>query len=261
MIYQTDSPTLSVGFHDSFDFPPHSHHSIELFLCTEGTCEVSCNFRNERLQVGDVMIAFPNDIHSYSAAFEGVGIIIIVSPILLGEFMSDISKMRYENFVFSPSPDVRPLAEALLREYNQDASMEIMVGYLHVILGTLIKQLSHTAAVPSDAAQLSRILQYISEHYTEKLTLGEISRQFGFSEAHLSRTFSQRLSCGFLRYLHILRVDHAEFLLQSSQMSVSEIALSVGFSDIRTFNRVFRERRGMTPTQYRAINKKGDGSQ
>lgn len=259
MIYQADPPTLSVGFHPSFDFPPHSHHSLELFICTEGESEVSCNFRTERLRPGDVMIAFPNDIHSYGATFEGVGVIIIVSPILLGEFMPDSSKTRYENFVLSPSPDVRDLALSLLREYRQDGSMEIMVGYLHVILGMLTKQLSHTAAVPSDAAQLSRILHYISEHYTEKLTLGELSRQFGLSEAHLSRTFSQRLSCGFLRYLHILRVDHAEYLLRSSQMSVSEIAFSVGFSDIRTFNRVFRERRGMTPTQYRETNKKDDG--
>jgi two-component system response regulator YesN len=68
--------------------------------------------------------------------------------------------------------------------------------------------------------------------------------------------FSERLSYGFLKYLHMLRVEHAKNLLRNSRLKMSEVLVQSGFSDQKTFNRVFREVTGMTPTDYRNITEK-----
>ena len=261
MIYQTERDLISMGHSQSFDFVAHAHHNIEILICTDGAFRVCCNFCTQTLSPGQAMIAFSNDVHSYFCEPAGRGIIMIVSPSLFGDFLPDVSGKRYDNFLLDAQDTLIGCAKSLLEEYRGERNMEIMVGYLHVILGTLLKRLPYTEQSATDTSQLSRILRYISENYTQQLSLRSLSRTFGISEAHLSRTFSQRISCNFVRYLHNLRIEHAKKLLLTSQRSIVDIALDSGFSDIRTFNRVFRERRGMTPTQYRAINKKGDGSQ
>ena len=130
--------------------------------------------------------------------------------------------------------------------------MDVMIGYTYVILGTAVKKLpieDRTSTV--DSRHFSAILKYISENYTQKLSLTSISERFGISTSHLSRTFSQKLSCTFLKYLHSLRVEHAKNLLAHSNMSILEVAFESGFSDQRTFNRVFREHEKMSPGEYR----------
>lgn len=260
MLYEIKHKLISMAHHPSFDFVPHAHHNLELYLCSEGECEVSCNFRTERLHPGQAMIAFPNDVHSYSGAIKGKGWMIIVSPSLLGDFLPDVAKERYTNFVLDEMPELLGLAAALHGEYRGDQSMEVMVGYLHVIIGTLTKHLTRKVQdAPTSLTQLSRVLQYLSAHFHEHITLRETGRRFGISEAHLSRTFTQRLGCSFVQYLHMLRIERAEWLLRTSGMRISQIALDVGFADIRSFNRVFRELRGITPSQYRTAQKKDDG--
>ena len=257
MLYQTNQAPLSVNEKKSFDFVPHAHHVIELLVCTKGPFELSCNFRTEILQAGDVMIAFSNDIHAYVKREGGEGIIIMADPALFRHPITGEKGKRYENFLLTGNEELAVLARALLEEYRTDKSMTVMMGYLYVLLGKILKELPYTDQESAvDAESFSKILKYISEHYTQKLSLRSLSRRFGISESHLSRCFTQKLSCSFLRYLHSLRVEHAKNLLRHSAMSILEIAYDSGFSDQRTFNRVFKEWVGIPPKEYRANQRK-----
>ena len=253
MIYQTEQELLSVGHVSNFDFVAHAHHNIEILVCTDGAFRVSCNFCTQTLTQGQAMIAFSNDVHSYFREPTGRGIIMIVSPSLFGDFLPDVSGKRYDNFVLERADVLLACARSLLEEYRGERNMEIMVGYLHVILGSMLKRLSYTEQSATDVSLLSRVLRYVSENYTQPLTLRSLAHTFGISEAHLSRTFSQRISCNFVRYLHNLRIEQAKKLLLTSRRSIIDIALESGFSDIRTFNRVFRELEGMAPSEYRQM--------
>lgn len=252
MLYQTNEKSFHVTKKKSFDFVPHAHHVIELLICTEGPYELSCNFRTETLRTGDVMIAFSNDIHAYTQTEGGEGIMIMADPSLFRHAVLGEKGTRYENFLLTGDAKLVSLGNALLEEYRTDQSMTVMMGYLYVILGKLLKDLPCTRQASSvDAENFSKILKYVSENYTQKLSLKSLGKKFGISESHLSRSFTQKLACSFLRYLHSLRVEHAKNLLRHSSMSILEIVYDSGFSDQRTFNRVFREWVGMTPKEYR----------
>ena len=121
-----------------------------------------------------------------------------------------------------------------------------------MLLGNAIRQLPYEprrAGISSDL--FSDVMEYLSEHYTQRISLKSLSRTFGVDACHLSRMFSERLSYGFLKYLHMLRVEHAKNLLRNSRLKMSEVLVQSGFSDQKTFNRVFRELTGMTPSEYR----------
>lgn len=257
MFYETHDSPIFIRHGRSFDFPPHVHQNLEIMICTEGEYRVSCQFKEACLHRGDVMIAFPHDVHAYSDRSAAKGIIIIVSPDLFPFLQHEIASRRYENFLLDGNETLITIAHALLDEYRSDSNKTIMIGQLYILLGTILKSLPYKEISASiDASHFSKILRYISENYTQKLSLRSVSECFGISACHLSRIFAEHLECTFLSYLHTLRVEHAKNLLRHSSSSILEIAYESGFSDQRTFNRVFKERTALTPKEYRKQKQK-----
>ena len=83
---------------------------------------------------------------------------------------------------------------------------------------------------------------------------GTISRLFGYNKKYLSHTLHALTGIHFCRLLAFYRVEQARRLLVSAPtQSISDIALSCGFSAINTFHRAFREQTGMRPSEYRRL--------
>ncbi len=253
ILHEKKTKNMHVGKIFSRDFVPHTHHNIELVICTKGTFSLTCRDKIETLSPGDVMLAFPHDIHSYTKTGEGQAILIIANPSFLPRFMHFFENKLYENYVLLQDKELIALSKMLLQEFNADASEEIMVGYMYVILGKIFKTLPKSADRRiTDPSTFSRIVEYLSENYTLPVSLQSLSRQFGIDPCHLSRSFTAKLSCSFLRYLHELRVECAKgFLKNHPEKSITDIAFESGFSDLRTFNRVFKQITGQTPREYR----------
>ena len=96
------------------------------------------------------------------------------------------------------------------------------------------------------------MLQYISEHFTEPLTLESTAHALGISRIHLSHIFSQQLHINFRQYINTLRIDRAKTLLHDPSNSISQIAYLCGYGNQRTFHRAFLTQCSITPNQYRA---------
>ena len=96
------------------------------------------------------------------------------------------------------------------------------------------------------------LLDYIDKHYTEELNLEEIADCIGFSKYHFSRLFKQYTGFTFCDYLCYRRIKAAELLLSRQDLSITEVALQSGFSSISTFNRIFKQQKKCTPSEYRS---------
>ena len=257
LLYEKHAEDFRISRAHNWDFIPHAHHNLEILICTSGEFGVSCCNQTRILTPGEMMIAFSHDIHAYVKTGEGTGVMMIVNPNVLPLLSGRLAERRYENFLCGENEFCISVAEAVLEEYNAERSREILVGYLYVLLGTAFRKLPYVtrkAGISSDL--FSDVMEYLSEHYTQRISLKSLSRTFGVDPCHLSRMFSERLSYGFLKYLHMLRVEHAKNLLRNSRLKMSEVLVQSGFSDQKTFNRVFREVTGMTPTDYRNITEK-----
>ena len=105
----------------------------------------------------------------------------------------------------------------------------------------------------SHAAQLTgQILDFLQREYANsELTLSYTADHFYITSSYLSTFFKENVGDTFLNYLTRLRVEHAKELIRTTNLSMGEIALRVGYASGNTFTRIFKKVEGITPTQYR----------
>ena len=104
-----------------------------------------------------------------------------------------------------------------------------------------------------DSEVITAVMTYINNHYREELSLEDVAKFAGFSRYYFSRSFKRQTGYSFKDYLCQKRLQVAMDLLIRTNRSMREVAIESGFGSVATFNRVFREKKGCTPTQYRAI--------
>ena len=104
-----------------------------------------------------------------------------------------------------------------------------------------------------DPEVISVAMEYINTHFRENLTLDDVAEFAGFSRYYFSRSFRKQTGYTFKDYLIQKRLQVAMDLLIRSNIPMQEVAVESGFGSVATFNRAFKEKKGCTPTQYRAI--------
>lgn len=112
--------------------------------------------------------------------------------------------------------------------------------------------LQNKRKISGEAQRLVRLaIAYLHEHFTEPLSRREVAQHIGITEDHLTFCFRQELGTTPIVYLHRLRINEAKRLLKNTQLTITEIALNIGFSDSGYFSRVFRREVGMAPETFR----------
>jgi AraC-like DNA-binding protein len=97
-----------------------------------------------------------------------------------------------------------------------------------------------------------RARQFINEHHSADLCLGDVARAVNTSTFYFCKKFKQVTGLNFTDYLSRVRIEKAKQLLLNPQARVSEIAYEAGFQSLTHFNRVFKKVAGQSPTAYRA---------
>ena len=106
---------------------------------------------------------------------------------------------------------------------------------------------------PTEKQQrIAPALDYIEEHYAEKLTNDRLAALTGLSTPYFRKLFAETVGASPIDYLHGLRIRKAMELLKSDYSSVGAIAHALGYPNIYDFSRAFKARTGLSPTQYKA---------
>ena len=94
-------------------------------------------------------------------------------------------------------------------------------------------------------------IQFVNENFTKDLKIDTMSKQFTLSRTYFCELFKKFTGKTFNEYINDLRINHSKRLIRDSNLSITEIALSSGFSDAACFCRKFREQTGSSPSSYR----------
>ncbi|MBM7789662.1 AraC family transcriptional regulator [Tenggerimyces flavus] len=106
-------------------------------------------------------------------------------------------------------------------------------------------------------AAVAAVVEHITAHYRDDLSLRDLAGVANASPAHLSRLFRRTLGLSPIQYLRRHRLDHAKRLLTDTDLAVAQVAAAVGYADGFYFSRTFRRAEGMSPTQYRHARRPG----
>lgn len=99
---------------------------------------------------------------------------------------------------------------------------------------------------------LRSLREYVSANLDQDLSLAALARRAGMSSSCFSRWFREQTGITPHAFIVEARVAHAKELLRTSELSLLEVALAVGFSSQSCLNVTFRRRAGITPAEYRA---------
>ncbi|MBJ6362543.1 response regulator [Paenibacillus sp. GCM10012307] len=152
------------------------------------------------------------------------------------------TKKIYEGFYF------------MMAESGKDSEEQAEALHTFAELSTYYRQLFQRLlpGKTNEYSQLVRsIIQYISEHYHESLSLKQLGEQFHLSPNYLSRMFKQDVGKGMFEYINEVRIEKAKELLKDYQYKIYDVAEMVGFSNQAHFAIVFQKYTGVPPKQFR----------
>ncbi len=142
----------------------------------------------------------------------------------------------------------------LLLSYFESASSSPSTdrqAKLKLALETLIIQITDNMYDSYTSPLSAEIISFISSHYTEKITLNDISQATFYSAAYCENEFKKTTGTSIINYLIDVRVNAAKKLLAETSLSCARIAAAVGFDDANYFSRIFKKRTGYSPLKYR----------
>lgn len=253
------------------DYPNHWHTPLEIIMPLENTYSVEVNQSTILLNPDDIIFISPGVIHALKAPSCGRRIIFQAEITMLssirgfGSIISHISpalKITEDNF-----PRIHRQISCLLlqiqKEYNTGSHLLETVVYsklleIFVLIGrNITDHFEHLCGGGHIHKEYSKkflsICNYINEHFCEDLTLDDIAKQAGFSKYHFTRLFKQFTATTFYQYLNRKRIEHAGRLLADPDTSITDAALSCGYTSLSSFIRMFKIINGCTPTEYRKM--------
>ena len=265
------------------DYPLHSHHFAELSLVIEGKGTEIVNGKEHRFRRGTVSFLLPHHMHEirldhpavqkYNCMFDINLLYQCPSDRDLANLLLTTGEKLPSHYELNEEQTTEMIAlfDSMFQEYEskrfaKDSFIraKLMEAFIYLIRsclppdGTINPGLG--LAKPKDEG-IMEILRYLHVYYQEEITLSTLAARFNRNASYISRLFRQNVGQTFTEYLHSLRIGRAAGLLATTSMSITDIAMEVGFDQSRTFTRVFKEIKGMTPKQYRAAYQIRDTAQ
>lgn len=252
---------------------PHMHSEIELGVVLDGSVVLQTGTDVCVLSKGDLYLINSMDAHEFQAKGNGALILSVqMSTRLIESFLAEQPNIRFLGSSrvqdhFSGKEEryalLRLLCVELAYTYlghqpdHEYKCFSLTAQLLHQIKRDIPNQtLSKQDYLPLQQKndRILSVTNYIDENFTQKLLLEDIARREGVSMTYLSHLFKDTLGITFQDYLKQKRFDHACNLIATTQRKILDISISSGFSDVRYLTKLFQERYGCTPKEYRRGN-------
>ena len=231
---------------------PHLHKELELIFIQEGSCRAIVNNKEYSLQSGDLFLTFPYQVHYYQDSTKGEYYIHAFPASILVTMSDIINTNELLNNAFHP--DKNSMIPEYLDRIRQAAGIHSVAqrcAFLTLIMSEILPQCSTVPLSKSSGMTVRKILEYCSSHYAEDLSLDTLAKNLHLNKYYISHSVNKQLNMRISTFINALRIEAACKLLKNSNFKITEVAQSVGYDTIRSFNRAFSEIIHMTPKEYR----------
>ena len=211
---------------------------------------------------GDIFVIPPFSAHRYITGESCTRFHFLFSSDIVTDYISaDELYSVPSSCVFSASEGVFNYAQGLKvdTEYNFVPIDAKEIRRIKPMLYAVYEEFFRTVPIAKTKSYsniLTKIFQYMSEHYAENITLVSLGRELGYSPKYLSNCISQLESMSFNKLLNTIRISEAKRLLRATEESVINISVRCGYENEQSFFGNFKRIAGMTPKKYRSIYRK-----
>lgn len=235
-----------------FFFPGESHPMLELTFVLQGALHAVADGLDLHLEQGDMALYGANQWHMHYA---DIG----VAP-------------RYVSILFdAPGLELEPLLNRKLKPsqaavcfiqqmlYEQEKtdafSRDMTVNLLSILLLTLLREAPSEEQEAAPAAHhenviIRRAQQYMRAHVCKKLSVPILAKNIDVSPSYLTALFQKHLQLSPGEYIRRVKLQESKRMIRETGMSFTDIAAALEYSTVHHFSRQFKEKFGITPTEY-----------
>ncbi|MBR1863051.1 MAG: helix-turn-helix domain-containing protein [Ruminococcus sp.] len=255
------------------EYPIHWHNAIEMIMPLMNPFAAICDNKEYLMKERDILIIPAGTLHTLKAQ-PGRRLIFLFDnkTIDSNPALNDLYSVLKEPLLINGDFDeeFRASMGGLLKDiytlYSNFGEMTEVYIYIKVLtmLARVKEYKLNTVNYDDDEKYMEKfgsIIKYIEKNYMYNITLDDLASMAGYSKYHFSRIFKRYSRTTFIAFLNQRRIKAAEMLLLDENISITEAAMQVGFSSLTTFNRVFRDIKGCTPSEFRKLYKNNNNNE
>lgn len=240
------------------DVESHWHNSIEVLYTNESSSCVVVNGVRHDLHPHELFVINSQHVHSFpEVRCDYTGCTMQIEYQFAKEVLPDLDEVVFE---VSPASQgyLLPIFQEVVRLYLEDerSNAEILLALMRALLLSLMKRTAtyrthKVRKAVRDNQVLLQVLGHLDACYQEDININQLANRCNISYAYLARLFKTNLGMSAKQYLTARRYERGRFLLETTDDSVTDIALAVGFPSASAFIREFKRRCGSTPEVFR----------
>lgn len=271
-VFNTDLP-LSIFTTDDNEFPPHWHEAIEIVYSLEDNLNVGVNNEIYTLNSKDILLISGGDVHYFVQQPTKVKRIILFIETSYFEIFTSTMKNKRFTRLMTPYSDITKASKGhnlhsaletnILEIYSEYCTLS--PGYklaLTARLSDILVLIMRYAPVEvystykksrqlSRLERLNQVFDFVDKNFDRNISLQEIAAIANYSPYHFTRFFKETTGMTFNQYISNYRVAKASEALVLTDELITDVAYRAGFESIKTFNRVFKQIKGVSPSAFR----------
>ena len=238
-----------------FLFPGESHPMPELTYVDQGAMHSVVNGQDLLLKQGDLVIYGPDQWHMQYADIGVAPRFVTISFDAGGLALEPLLDRK-----FTAPQQVDTLLQSMLREqeHMDSFSTDIIVSQLTLLLLHLLREavkptgskVKNANVVQNENEVIRRAQQFVAAHIYEKLSVPMVASQVGVSPSYLTVLFHKNLQISPGEYIRRIKLQESKQMIRENNLNFTQIASALQYSTVHHFSRQFKEKFGITPTEY-----------
>lgn len=247
---------VSIGYYDckpGYTVSRSIHNSFLLIVMMAGALNYQTRKQRGTLRVGQALLLDCNQPHSYQAQEECSFTFIHFDGAQSREICEQINRSSGNCIRLTDSTRMHEMVGELMgymrddRRVNEAQTSAMLYGILMVLMES--SGVSGEGNIGNSI--VDQAIEYIQTHLSDRLSVESIAANAGYSPGYFSHVFTRETGMSPYRFVVRSRMDSAMQLLQTSGMSIQDIAFQVGFNSVSNFCYAFRKEKGLSPHECR----------
>lgn len=264
--YDNNLP-INFLFFDKQDNELEWHKDIEIVLLLRGNAFLDIKNNTYYLDGENIVLINSSEIHRiYNISEDSLIISLYFDPHYFEKYYNNFEKLYFDcNSSINIDLDDRDkfkklfsLCSSIILSmlYNNSLDQIKVLKNTFNLVEHLIDSFSAEGILESSDVSIyhqrfNRILQYINDNYTTKITLADLAKREYLTTHYVSRFFNKYMGVGFLKYLNNFRLEKSMYDLINTNKSILDLSLDHGFSSLKSYRTTFFEKYNMSPSTYR----------